>query len=317
VRDQTPPVIALNGSNPLMNEMGAAFVDPGVSASDNCTGLALLTTNGTVNVNALGTNLLTYTAVDGSGNTNTATRMVIVRDTTPPTILWSFTNLVVAADTNCSAVMPDVTGTNFIRAADLSGALTISQCPTNAAVLPLGTNPVVIIIKDASGNAAYSTNRIVVQDQTPPVITLNGSNPFYLDLGSAFTDPGATAVDTCASVVPVSVSGAVNTNSASTNLLSYTANDVSGNTNTATRTVIVRDPVPLISSVVLAGGGDVVLKLGGTPGRQYILETTEEFTPAIWRPVATNTLDASGTWQFTDMQATNFMLRFYRLKRAP
>ena len=317
VRDQTPPVIVLNGFNPLTNELGAAFVDPGVSASDTCTGLALLTTNGTVNVNALGTNLLTYTAVDGSGNTNTAMRMVIVRDTTPPTILWSFTNLVVAADTNCSAVMPDVTGTNCIRAVDFSGALTIFQSPTNAAVLSLGTNPVVIIINDASGNAAYSTNRIVVRDQTPPVITLNGSNPLYLDLGSTFTDPGATAVDTCAGVVPVSVSGTVNTNTAGTNQLSYTANDGSGNTNMASRTVIVRDPVPIISGVVLAGNGGVTLQLGGTPGRQYILEITGELYPATWLPAATNTLDASGTWQFTDLQATNFMLRFYRLKRAP
>jgi len=93
-----------------------------------------------------------------------------VRDTTPPTILWSFTNLVLAADANCSAAMPNVTGTNYILATDLSGALTLAQVPTNAAILPLGTNVVVITVKDSSGNAAYSTNRIVVQDQTPPVI---------------------------------------------------------------------------------------------------------------------------------------------------
>ena len=68
---------------------------------------------------------------------------------------------------------------------------------------------------------------------------------------------------------------------------------------------------------MVGGSGGMILNLGGTPGRQYILETTEEFYPAIWLPVATNTLDASGTWQFTDLQATNFMLRFYRLKRAP
>jgi len=55
--------------------------------------------------NAVGTNTLTYTANDGSGNTSIATRTVIVRDTTAPSIVWSFTNLTLAADTNCSAPM--------------------------------------------------------------------------------------------------------------------------------------------------------------------------------------------------------------------
>ena len=86
----------------MTNQLGAAFTDPGVTASDACSGIALFTTNGTVNINALGTNVLTYTAVDGSGNTNTATRTVLVLDTMPPTIMWSFTNLVLAANSIAS-----------------------------------------------------------------------------------------------------------------------------------------------------------------------------------------------------------------------
>jgi len=76
--------------------------------------------------------------------------------------------LVLAADTNCSAVMPDVTGTNFILATDLSGALTISQVPTNAAILPLGTNVVVITVADSSGNAAFSTNTVIGAGSNTP-----------------------------------------------------------------------------------------------------------------------------------------------------
>ena len=68
--------------------------------------------------------------------------------------------------------MPNVTGTNYILATDLSGTLTMTQVPTNNAALPLGTNVVVITVADASGNASYSTNQIIVQDQTPPVIVL-------------------------------------------------------------------------------------------------------------------------------------------------
>jgi Pro-kumamolisin, activation domain/Domain of unknown function (DUF5011)/Cadherin-like domain/Immunoglobulin domain len=170
VQDTTVPVITLNGGNPMFIELGAAFSDPGASATDACAGAVAVVTSGSVNPSTVGTNVLAYTAADGNGNTSLVTRAVIVRDTTPPTITWSFTNLVLAAGANCSALMPDMTGTNFILAADLSGALTISQIPTNNSVLPVGTNLVVITVVDASGNVSYSTNTVAIQDQTPPVI---------------------------------------------------------------------------------------------------------------------------------------------------
>lgn len=170
VQDTLAPVISLKGTNPIYVELGSAFTEPGATASDLCAGAVTVAFGGLVDTNAIGTNVLTYTAGDGNGNTNVATRVVIVRDTTSPAILWSFTNLVLAADTNCAAAMPDVTTTNFIIATDLSGALTISQNPTNNAALPPGTNLVVITVADGSGNAAYSTNLIVVVDQTPPRI---------------------------------------------------------------------------------------------------------------------------------------------------
>jgi Pro-kumamolisin, activation domain/Domain of unknown function (DUF5011)/Immunoglobulin I-set domain/Bacterial Ig-like domain (group 3) len=171
VRDTIAPVIILNGSNPLFIELSSTFTDPGATATDMCAGtVAVAMASGTVNTSAIGTNTLIYTANDGNGNTNSTSRSIIVRDTTPPTIVWNFTNLVLAADTNCSAPMPDLTGTNFIRANDASGLLTISQIPTNNALLQMGTNLVIIIVRDASSNSAYSTNFVVVSDQTPPVI---------------------------------------------------------------------------------------------------------------------------------------------------
>jgi hypothetical protein len=54
----------------------------------------------------------------------------------------------------------------------LSGAVSITQNPTNTTILPIGTNTVIISVADASGNTAYSTNQIIVQDQTPPQILL-------------------------------------------------------------------------------------------------------------------------------------------------
>ena len=470
VQDTLPPVITLLGSTPAYVELGSAFIDPGATADDLCMGVVPVTSRGTVNTNAVSTNTVTYTAPDGNGNTNTATRTVIVRDTTPPTILWSFTNLVLAAGTNCTAPVPNVTGTNYVLATDLSGTLTITQVPTYNTALPLGTNVVVITVADASGNASYSTNQILVQDQTPPVIvlqpesqtataganasfgvtagactplsfqwyfdnttlaaqtnstlalsdlntsaagsyfavvtasggsatstvatltvvlpptitlppsaqtvqcgsnaafsvtatgttpliyqwsldsvpiagathtslsltnvhlpthtvavvvtnpygsatssalltvqdtlppviTLLGSTPAYVELGSAFIDPGATADDLCMGVVPVTSRGTVNTNAVSTNTVTYTAPDGNGNTNTATRTVIVRDTTPptilwSFTNLVLAAGTNCTAPVPNVTGTNYVLATDLSGTLTITQVPTYNTALPLGT----------------------
>jgi subtilase family serine protease len=514
VLDTLPPVITLNGPNPYYVEFGSTFSDPGATASDLCMGAVPVTVSGSVNTNAVGTNTLTYTATDGNGNTNTATRTVIVRDTTPPTILWSFTSLVLAADTNCTAPMPDVTGTNYIIATDLSEPLTISQNPTNNSILLLGTNAVVIAVSDAYGNTAYSTNTVVVQDQTPPAIlsqpqsqvcligstatfsvaatvctplafqwvfnsvalaaqtnsTLTLSNltlaaagyysvvatasggsstsivatltvalfPSTVSLASSENPSGfKDNVNFTAAIMATNATGAVQfftngivfdieplvadaavstnisslprgtnlvsavysgdanyppgtnslaqivtnhppvavpafyTNTASFTLCILIANlatnwsDVDGDTvslaavsvstngitltNTGVALVYFNsnnvadqftctitdgfggtnfqivtiapapppNPTPLVTGIV-AANGRVTLSLGGAPGCAYILETTTDLiSSAIWQPAATNTLGTNGVWQFTDVQATNFTQRFYRLELLP
>ena len=81
--DTTAPVITLNGANPLTNEYHAAFVDPGATASDACAGSLGVTTNSTVNPNAVGVYTISYTATDPSGNSATNTRTVYVVRTCP------------------------------------------------------------------------------------------------------------------------------------------------------------------------------------------------------------------------------------------
>ncbi len=331
VQDTTAPVIALNGGNPIYIELGGTFTDSGATANDVCAGLVPVSVSGIVNTNAVGTNVLTYTATDGNGNTNSVTRIVIVRDNTPPVISWSFTNLVLAADTNCSALMPDVTGTNYILAADLSGALTISQNPTNGSVLTLGTNVVLITVADASGNATYSTNTIVVQDQTPPLIlnqpqnqtNLVGSDASFSTVATACTPltyqwffNSAALTDETNSVLTLP---SVDTTNAGNYSVTITASGGSTTSIVATLTVtaklVVPDPTPIISGVAANPDGSFTLNLAGAPGSTYILETTTNLFPTeVWQPIATNMLDNSGVWQFNDAEATNFAQRFYRLK---
>ena len=245
VSDTTAPVIALVGPSPMTVECHGSFTDPGATALDACVGSVTAVASGTVDPNTSGTYTLTYTATDGNGNGATAFRTVNVVDTTAPAISWSFTNHTLSADAGCQALMPDVTGTNYILASDAcSDSLTITQTPTNNSILALGTNEVVIVVADSTGNTAYSTNTIVVADTTAPAITLLGANPLTNECHAAFSDPGATAADNCSGIVSVSTNATVDPNTVGVYAIDYVASDAAGNTATNTRLVYVTDTTP-------------------------------------------------------------------------
>ncbi|HTB85717.1 MAG TPA: protease pro-enzyme activation domain-containing protein [Candidatus Sulfotelmatobacter sp.] len=322
VIDTLAPVITLNGAAVMTNELGSAFSDPGATAFDACAGTVPVTTNGTVNVNAVSTNVITYKAADGNGNTNTATRTVFVRDTTPPTILWSFTNLLVAASSNCVALMTNVTGTNFIRATDLSGTLTITQIPTNNAALPLGTNVVVITVADASGNKSFSTNQVVVTDQTPPQMVLQPQSQTNVVGASASFSAGATACTPLAyqwylnnGILAAQTNVTLALSGLTTNIAGNyfaVASATGGSSTSQVATLVVNIPPPGFGGLAANVDGSFTLNLMGSPGYTYVLLSATNLG-ADWLPLATNTLGTNGVWQFTDFGTSNNPDRFYRL----
>ena len=83
--DTTKPVITLNGSATVNHEQGTTYSDAGATATDAVDGSVTVTTSGTVGT-AAGTYTLEYSATDKAGNKATATRTVIVADTTSPVV---------------------------------------------------------------------------------------------------------------------------------------------------------------------------------------------------------------------------------------
>ena len=74
-------------------------------------------------------------------------------------------------------------------------------------------------------------------DTVFPVITILGDNPATVELGSSYTDAGATSDGG----ETVSTSGSVDTNTVGSYDITYSATDAAGNTSTATRIVNVVD----------------------------------------------------------------------------
>jgi hypothetical protein len=99
--------------------------------------------------------------------------------------------------------------------------------------------------KSLGGIALASTpsnNPTFIIDNTAPVITLNGSNNVQINVGTSYTDPGATAVDSVDGNCLVTSSLPISTASTGEKTITYTARDEAGNTSTASRTIRVVDP---------------------------------------------------------------------------
>ena len=79
-----------------------------------------------------------------------------------------------------------------------------------------------------------------VVDRIAPVITIAGDNPAEVELGTTYTDAGASASD-LSTVSLVTDTSNVDTDISGSYTVTYTATDASGNSSTATRTVNVVD----------------------------------------------------------------------------
>jgi arabinogalactan endo-1,4-beta-galactosidase len=281
----------------------------GISGA-NTTNLTLtgVTSNSTTNYT------LVITNVYGSVTSSVAVLTLLV----PSTISTPLTNQIVECGSNATFAIiasgtPPLNYQWSLDGTTVSGATNSSFTLTNTT---LPSHAVSIVVSNLYASATNDAI-LTVQDTTPPVITLVGGNPIYLNLGSTFTDPGAVANDKCAGSENVVVGGKVNLNSVGTNTLTYTADDGNGNTNAITRSVIVSDLTPIIGSVAANRDGSFTLDLSGAPGNTYVLETATNLPSVItWQPIATNLIDNSGVWQFTDTQAVNFQQQFYRLVLA-
>ena len=233
VIDSTAPVITILGDNPATVELGSTYTDAGATASD-LSGTVTVTSTGTVDTSTVGTYTITYSATDASGNTGTATRTVNVVDTTA--------HVITVLGDNPATVELGSTYTDAGATADGGETVTTGTVDTST----VGTYTITYSATDASGNTGTATRTVNVVDTTAPVITVLGDNPATVELGSTYTDAGATADGG----ETVTSTGTVDTSTVGTYTITYSATDASGNTGTATRTVNVVDTTAPVITVL-------------------------------------------------------------------
>jgi hypothetical protein len=113
----------------------------------------------------------------------------------------------------------------------------------------IGTYAVTYFVLDNAGNSATATRTVNVvdtasiPDTTSPVITLIGSSTLTIELGSTYSDAGATATDNKDGNITsrISTTSNLNTSAIGTYQIVYTVSDLAGNSDSETRTINVVD----------------------------------------------------------------------------
>ena len=141
----------------------------------------------------------------------------------------------------CKGIYTELSAASAFDTED--GVIPASAIPVGGDIVDtntLGTYFVTYSATDSDGNVGTTSRVVKVVDTFPPIITLSGAETLSAALGVPYEEIGATALDHCDGVVPVTVdNSSVNTSVTGTYTVGYSATDVSGNLATDTRTVIV------------------------------------------------------------------------------
>ena len=183
-----------------------------------------------------GSTIVTWTAVDDSGNVSTDTQTVTIVDTTVPEI-FSPSDIVV------EATAPFVTDIQ-LGAAIADDIIEVNTVTNNAPdSFPLGETTITWTATDSSGNSATATQTVSVVDTTAPSITAPSAIQVEATSVDNILDIGNPVYDDLVGIASVT-NDAPDSFPLGETTITWTATDSSGNSSTATQTVSVVDTTP-------------------------------------------------------------------------
>jgi len=263
--DNELPVITLNAAsslscNPTEEDIADAFGSV-QSVTDNCSEELVASgdlENEVEHADCMYSTTKVWTVVDDCGNQGTASQTVTYkRDKVAPTI----TSVPANVSVSCTSDVPAANASAVNATDNCKGTLTKTH-EGDETINQTATHRYTLIrtyrVTDECGNSATSTQTIVVNDQTAPVIT---SSPANVTVSCSGAVPAAdvseiVATDNCTGTLNVTsndeIAGQKCTNQY-TLTRTYTVTDASGNTATAVQTITVNDQTaPVFTSVPAA-----------------------------------------------------------------
>ena len=137
------------------------------TATDNCAGTIVGTTNDPLSYTQQGNYSITWTFDDGNGNVETQTQSVLINDQSKPEVLTKNITLQLDSNGNASISENDVDkGTN-----DPCGIASLEVYPNTFDCMDQGENTVTLTATDNNGNVSTGLATVTVEDNIAPSIT--------------------------------------------------------------------------------------------------------------------------------------------------
>lgn len=191
--------------------------------------LDVILESGQVDIKKTGTYSLIYTSVFGSKKA-TVTQNVHVVDSVPPIITLKTQEGYFVTE------FSDYVEEGFVAKDNHDGDI------TSKVEFAIDGEQVVYSVKDSSGNQTTIVRNIPYKDIEPPMVTLLEGDHVYIQQGKEWIDPGYVVIDNYDSEVShVTIDSTVDTALVGEYVITYTAEDSSGNVGMAQRTVSVID----------------------------------------------------------------------------
>lgn len=279
VRDSTPPVIKLKGTNPHIirySYPNINYNEPGAIATDNYDGEVAVTITGEIG-SELGSYYIYYNAVDSNGNiADTVTREVIVVDIERPIIHFyehcpqyiTIEALYEEYDTRC-----DVPGYGLWVEDDYQADLEELQkrvvVTGEVDNTTIGVYVIAYDVMDMALNSAITLHRyITVVDTTAPTLKLIGGDENgdqIVEVFESYVELGVEVYDRYdlyhGNEIKVVINHNINVNKLGEYIVTYNAQDSNGNRATPiVRKVYVKDTTPPV--VTLIGENPITLERG-------------------------------------------------------
>ena len=266
--DITPPVITLNGADPMSVTKDSTYNELGAIALDALDGKCEVTISGSVDTSTLGSYTITYTSRDKAGNVATKTRIINV--TLSPTY--------------------DITATGGAHGVISPGGVTAvpSGSDQTYTITPDDGFKIATLTVDGIDLATVSTHTfkdvvtshtidVRFSDVIPPVIILNGEDTMLIIKGGEYIEQGATAIDALDGKCEVTISGVVDTSTLGSYTITYTSTDKAGNV--ATKTRIINVTLSPTYDITATGGAHGVISPGGVTAVPSGSDQTYTITP--------------------------------------
>jgi hypothetical protein len=285
-KDNTAPIIITpassltvecdgNGNITALNNWLASH--GGAVASDGCSNVTWSNnfTQLSDDCGATGFALVVFTATDAAGNSSSASAVFTIWDTQPPV----FSQVPATLNVNCSDGVPAALTTNAIAT---DGCSNVTMTVNDVISAQTSSNRFKITrtwtATDACGNAASASQVINVYDNLVPLFTSVPNNVFHCyedNTNGNYSVPLVNGIDNCSGAMSYNftISGSTTRSGSSNNatgnfnpgtsIITWTLTDASGNSSTATTTVLINPAINVTVPSV------TVLPKGAKPNTVY------------------------------------------------